>query len=94
MENIKITEMILKKLEKPKSLIKPVTDRPAHDRRYSLDCEKLKQLGWKSRYNFESALNKTIDWYKKNEKWWRNIKEKQESFRRYYKEQYSNLSSK
>lgn len=90
--NIKITEMILEKLGKPKSLITPVPDRPGHDRRYSLSCDKVKALGWKPRHSFESALSETIEWYQKNEKWWRSIKEKQEAFKQYYQQQYKVLS--
>lgn len=89
--NIEITEMILKKLGKPKSLIKPVPDRPGHDRRYSLECSKVHQLGWKPIYDFEDALDRTIEWYKNNVSWWRNIKEKQASFQKYYQQQYSTL---
>lgn len=89
--NIEITEMILKKLGKPKSLIKPVPDRPAHDRRYSLDCNKIHELGWQPTHKLEDALDKTIEWYKNNEDWWRNIKEKQASFQAYYSKQYSAL---
>lgn len=92
--NIEITEMILNKLGKPKSLIKPVPDRPAHDRRYSLDCSKIHELGWKPAHNFEDALDQTIEWYKNNEEWWRNIKEKQASFQAYYSKQYSVLDKK
>lgn len=89
--NVEITKMILKKLGKPKSLIKPVPDRPGHDRRYSLDCEKILRLGWKPSFNFGEALDNTIKWYQDNEKWWRNIKEKQASFQKYYQKQYSSL---
>jgi dTDP-glucose 4,6-dehydratase len=90
-QNIEITKMILRKLGKPKSLIKPVPDRLGHDRRYSLDCSKLRQLGWKPIHDFEDALDRTIEWYKNNMKWWRDIKEKQASFRKYYQQQYSTL---
>jgi len=90
-QNIDITEMILEKLGKSKSLIMPVADRPGHDRRYSLDCSKIHKLGWKPVYNFEDSLDKTIEWYRSTEKWWRNIKEKQASFREYYRQQYSTL---
>jgi dTDP-glucose 4,6-dehydratase len=90
-QNIEITEMILAKLGRSKSLIKQVPDRPAHDRRYSLDCSKIHQLGWKPKYLFEDALDETIEWYRNNEKWWRNIKEKQASFKQYYEQQYSSL---
>src|SRR5688572_15078573 len=47
--NIELTKRVLKLLGKPDSLIRPVTDRPGHDRRYSLDCAKLKGLGWARR---------------------------------------------
>jgi len=68
--NMEIAKLILKELNKPESLIKFVKDRPGHDFRYSLDCEKIKELGWMSRYKFDDALNETIKWYKENEWWW------------------------
>ena len=92
MENIRITNSILELLGKPKSLIKPVEDRLGHDRRYSIKMDKVKQLGWKPRHNFDQALPETVQWYKENEVWWRHIKEKQEAFKRYYREQYKTLS--
>jgi dTDP-glucose 4,6-dehydratase len=88
MENIRITELILKFLDKPKSLIKPVTDRLGHDRRYSVDIGKMQKLGWQPRHDFEEALQETVQWYQKNESWWRHIKEKQEEFKRFYREYY------
>jgi dTDP-glucose 4,6-dehydratase len=92
MENIRITNSILELLGKPKSLIKPVEDRLGHDRRYSIKMDKVKQLGWKPQHNFDQALRETVQWYKDNEVWWRHIKEKQEAFKRYYREQYKTLS--
>lgn len=65
--NIEIANMILHELHKPESLIKFVEDRPGHDRRYSLNCEKIKKLGWKPKYQFDDALRDTIIWYKENE---------------------------
>ena len=91
LQNIQITEMILEKLKKPRSLIQPVPDRPGHDRRYSLNCEKIRALGWEPRHPFEEALDATIRWYVENEAWWRRIKEKQEEFKRYYQQQYPTL---
>jgi dTDP-glucose 4,6-dehydratase len=88
MENIRITELILKFLDKPKSLIKPVADRLGHDRRYSVDITKMQKLGWKPRYHFEQALQETVQWYQENESWWRHIKEKQEEFKRFYRDYY------
>ena len=71
--NIEIANSILKELNKPKSLIRFVKDRPGHDFRYSLKCEKIKKLGWMPRCNFEEALKETIEWYKANEWWWRAL---------------------
>jgi dTDP-glucose 4,6-dehydratase len=65
--NIEIANLILKELNKPKSLIRFVKDRPGHDFRYSLNCEKIKKLGWIPKYNFEDALKETIEWYRDNE---------------------------
>jgi dTDP-glucose 4,6-dehydratase len=86
-ENIVMTRMILDLLGKPHSLIQPVTDRPGHDRRYSIDCDKVKALGWRSRHTFEQALEKTVRWYVDNEWWWRKIKSGE--YRQYYERQYA-----
>jgi dTDP-glucose 4,6-dehydratase len=73
--NIWITWKILELLGKTEDMIKPVPDRLGHDRRYSLDCSKLKkELGWVTQYNLEQALEKTVKWYQDNEKWWRPLK--------------------
>jgi dTDP-glucose 4,6-dehydratase len=72
--NIAITEKILSLLKKDHSLIEYVRDRPGHDFRYSLDCSKLRRLGWKPLQSFEEALADTIRWYKENEWWWRPLK--------------------
>lgn len=72
--NLELTNLILKKLNKDKSSIEYVQDRLGHDRRYSLDCTKMKSLGWKLGYNFETALDLTISWYKDNLKWWKKLK--------------------
>jgi len=75
--NIWITWKILELLGKTEEMIDPVEDRLGHDRRYSLDCTKLKkELGWEARYDFEQALEKTVKWYKDNENWWRPLKKK------------------
>jgi dTDP-glucose 4,6-dehydratase len=92
LENIKITEAILENLQKPRSLITPVTDRPAHDRRYSVDCSKIQKLGWRPKRKFVEALSETIKWYQANEKWWRRIKDKEASFANYYNQQYPDLN--
>ena len=71
-------------------MIKPVQDRPGHDRRYSIETKKIEQLGWEPRVNLEKGLKKTVDWYVGNESWWRKIKEKQEEYMRFYEAQYKN----
>jgi len=94
MQNIQITELILETLGKPKTLIKPVADRLGHDRRYSVNIEKVSQLGWHPRHPFEEAMLETIRWYQSQEGWWRRIKDKQEEFKRFYKDYYQGLSHK
>ncbi len=56
------------------SLVTRVADRKGHDRRYALDCSKLKRLGFKHAYDFNTGLRETIAWYQANEKWWRPLK--------------------
>jgi dTDP-glucose 4,6-dehydratase len=87
--NIQVAERILKTLGKPLSLIQYVKDRPGHDRRYSLNCDKLKSLGFHTQTTFDEALNYTIRWYEKNPAWWKKIKRGE--FKKYYKKAY-NLS--
>lgn len=72
--NIEIARFILKELGKSEDLISFVKDRPAHDRRYSLNSDKLKQLGWQEKYKFEEALRKTVKWYRYNEWWWKPLR--------------------
>ena len=86
--NVDLTTRILAALGKPASLIKPVTDRPGHDRRYCLDTTKLRGLGWAPQIQFEDGLRDTVDWYRRNEWWWRPIKERDPAFRSYYQAQY------
>jgi len=75
--NIWITKKIIEILGKSEDVIEPVADRLGHDRRYSVDCTKLKKdLGWETQYDFEEALGKTIRWYMDNQNWWRPLKKK------------------
>jgi dTDP-glucose 4,6-dehydratase len=87
-ENITITSSILNSLKKSPDLIKYVKDRPGHDRRYSVNIEKIKALGWEPKTNFNEAMRDTVNWYLENEDWWRKIKDKQEEYRQFYKSQY------
>ena len=88
-QNIEITNLILRSLKKTNELLMYVDDRQGHDRRYSLNCEKIAQLGWVPPKNFKPALTKTIEWYLSNENWWRSIKSGE--FKDYYKTQYQEL---
>jgi dTDP-glucose 4,6-dehydratase len=72
--NLEITEKILALLKKDDSMIEYVEDRPGHDLRYSLNCSKLRALGWKPSQSFEEGLIDTVRWYIQNEWWWRPLK--------------------
>ena len=84
--NIDMAHKILDLLGKPRSLITYVKDRAGHDRRYALDTDKLRDLGWKSGHTFDQALEKTVKWYVDNPAWWRPIKSGE--YRDYYHKQY------
>jgi len=90
MKNIEIVKLILKKLNKTEELIEFVKDRPGHDRRYAIDSSKIQnELGWKPAYEFETALDYTIEWYLKNRNWWERIISGE--YLKYYQTQYGNL---
>jgi dTDP-glucose 4,6-dehydratase len=75
--NIDVVKMILKELDKPESLIQFVKDRKGHDRRYAIDSTKAKnELGWEPTRTFEEGLKETIEWFKKNEAWWKPLLKK------------------
>ena len=85
--NLEITEIVLRLLNKPKSLIRYVTDRPGHDRRYAIDFSKLKNaLGWSPAYPLQEALGQTVRWYIDHEEWWRRIKSG--AYRDFYQKHY------
>jgi dTDP-glucose 4,6-dehydratase len=69
--NKTIVEKILDILGKPHSMIEYVGDRPGHDKRYSIDCSKIKnEVGWSPKYKFDDALKQTVEWYLQNQSWW------------------------
>jgi len=75
--NIDIVKLVLKIMGKPESLIRFVTDRPGHDRRYAIDPSKIRsRLGWRPVVPFEDGIRKTVEWYVANEWWWRPLKER------------------
>jgi len=86
MANLVMVEILLDELGKPRSLIQHVEDRPGHDRRYCLNVDKLKALGWQPRHTHEDAIRATVRWYVANEWWWRKIKSGE--FREYYRQLY------
>jgi dTDP-glucose 4,6-dehydratase len=86
-ENIEITQRIVELTGADASLIRHVTDRPGHDRRYSLDSSKLERLGWKPERVFEEGLAETVEWYRANRSWWEPIKSGE--YLEYYRRQYA-----
>ena len=87
--NLEVIGLILNRLGKPKSLIKHITDRPGHDRRYAIDASKITgELGWQPSVSFEEGINKTIDWYLQNQKWLSNVVSG--DYKTYYESMYGN----
>ncbi|MBC8501463.1 MAG: dTDP-glucose 4,6-dehydratase [Nanoarchaeota archaeon] len=73
-ENIEVAKFLLGEFDKSESFIEFVEDRKGHDRRYALNCEKLRKLGWKPKVNFDKGLKETVKWYVKNKDWWKRLK--------------------
>jgi len=85
--NLTVVKKILKILGEDETFIEFVKDRPGHDRRYAIDWTKIKkELGWQPKYDFDTYLKKTIDWYLKNKDWWQRVKSGE--YQKYYKKQY------
>lgn len=75
--NIDVVKMILDIMGQDESMIEFVEDRKGHDRRYAIDWTKIhNELGWTPSVTLEEGLQKTIEWYKQNESWWKPLKEK------------------
>jgi len=86
--NIELTKKILKLMGKGEEMIEFVKDRPGHDLRYAMDYAKAKkELGWQPEVSLEEGLKQTIDWYEKNQDWWKNIKSGE--YQEYYNKQYT-----
>ena len=87
--NLQTISAILKLMGQDESRIEHVKARPGHDRRYAVNSEKIRrELKWQPKYNFEQALEKTVQWYKLNPEWWQKIKSGE--YLEYYKKQYVN----
>src|SRR5262249_28583372 len=87
--NLDVVREVLRLLGKPESLITFVKDRPGHDRRYAMDCSKIRrEWGWESQVDFTDGIAQTIEWYKANQEWMREIKDA--SYLSYYDRMYTN----
>ncbi len=85
--NIEIARKIVKLTGADPSLLTLVSDRPGHDRRYSVATRKIKALGWSKKTTYSEGMKKTVRWYQQNEDWWRPVREG--SFKKYYSKMYS-----
>lgn len=87
-ENIKVVKAILDVLDKPHSLIKFISDRPGHDRRYAIDPTKAEtELGWRPQISWDEGLAETLDWYRENQAWVENVRSGE--YKEYYRKMYS-----
>jgi dTDP-glucose 4,6-dehydratase len=74
--NMKLTKALIKLLGKGEEYIEYVKDRPGHDKRYALDITKMISLGWRPKYDFDGAVELTVNWYKENKAWWKRLKKR------------------
>ncbi|HEY2141303.1 MAG TPA: dTDP-glucose 4,6-dehydratase [Solirubrobacteraceae bacterium] len=89
--NMTVVERIVELTDAEESQIEYVTDRPGHDRRYSLSSEKVRALGWEPRVRFGDGLRQTVEWYRENAWWWEPIRSG--AYREYYERQYGKALS-
>src|SRR5277367_2629280 len=91
-ENLTMARRLLRATGKTESLISYVKDRPGHDRRYALTCDKIEQeLGWKPAISLEEGLRQTIEWYRANTEWMARVRDGE--YRSYYEKYYENRDS-
>jgi len=86
LSNLEVLRRILALTDRDESLIEFITDRPGHDRRYSLSAARLEALGWKAAVPFDEGIERTVSWYRENEEWWAPIRSGE--YRSYYKRHY------
>jgi dTDP-glucose 4,6-dehydratase len=89
--NIDVARKVVDLLGVSSDVIRHVTDRPGHDRRYALSSGKLRSLGWQPQWSFEAGLAETVRWYRANEAWWRSIRDAE--FEEYYQRNYGDRGS-
>ena len=86
LSNLEVLRRILALTDRDESLIEFITDRPGHDRRYSLSAARLEALGWKAAVPFDDGIERTVGWYRENEEWWAPIRSGE--YRAYYERHY------
>jgi dTDP-glucose 4,6-dehydratase len=89
--NHEVVQRIIERTGASADLVEHVTDRPGHDRRYSLSSDKLKALGWRPQVRFADGLERTVDWYRDNHWWWEPIRSG--TYRDYYERHYGKALS-
>jgi dTDP-glucose 4,6-dehydratase len=91
-DNLAMARRLLRAVDKPETLLSYVKDRPGHDRRYALNCDKIgRELGWKPAISLEEGLRQTIDWYRTNTQWLAGVRGGE--YRSYYEKYYQNRDS-
>jgi dTDP-glucose 4,6-dehydratase len=91
-ENLTMAQRLLRLIDKPASLLSYVKDRPGHDRRYALRCDKMgRELDWKPAISLDEGLSQTIDWYRNNSEWLKGVRDG--AYRSYYEKYYENRDS-
>lgn len=85
--NLEVVQTIISALNKSENLIEFVTDRLGHDKRYAIDPSKLEKLGWEPKYNFDTGIKQTIQWYLDHKSWWEQIVSGE--YKEYFEKQYS-----
>jgi dTDP-glucose 4,6-dehydratase len=91
-ENLAMARRLLRVVGKTETLLSYVKDRPGHDRRYALGCDKIeRELGWKPAISLEEGLRQTIDWYRTNTEWLAGVRGGE--YRSYYEKYYENRDS-
>lgn len=84
--NLQLTKTILKLVGRDEKMIAYSQDRPGHDVRYAINCDKLKMLGWRPQVKFQQGIQLTVDWYRHRSGWWKKIKTGE--YLKYYRKQY------